>query len=168
MLLQQQFDSTYRPIAFGSRSLTGTEMKYSQIEREALAIVFGCEHFNLYLYGKSFEIETDHRPIEYIFKPKVSGKPAPAQVERWLFRLQKYDFTVIALSRLPNRNAESNMESCADRYVHYLVEQLMPAAMNTEEIKEYSEADPELTQVRQSIENNQTHNLPNPYKSSKN
>ena len=81
-LLQQQFDSTYRPIPFGSCSLTGTEMMYSQIEREALAIVFGCEHFDLYLYGKSFEMETDHRPLEYIFKPKVSGKPAPARVER--------------------------------------------------------------------------------------
>ena len=175
VLLQQQSDSTYRPIAFGSRSLTETEMKYSQIEREALAIVFGCEHFHLYLYGKSFEMETDHRPLEYIFKPKVSGKPAPARVERWLLRLQEYDFTVIyrpgtqnladALSRLPNKTTRSNMESCADRYVHYLAEQLTPAAMNTAEIKEYSEADPELTQVRQCIENNQTHNLPNPYKS---
>jgi hypothetical protein len=57
-------------IAFGSPFLTETEMKYSQIEKEALAIVFGCEHFHLYLYGKSFEMETDHRPLEYIFKPK--------------------------------------------------------------------------------------------------
>ena len=72
VLLQQQSDSTYRPIAFESRSLTETEMKYSQIEKEALAIVFGCEHFHLYLYGKPFEMETDHRPLEYIFKPKAS------------------------------------------------------------------------------------------------
>ena len=73
VLLQQQSDGIYRPIAFGSRSLTETEMKYSQIEKEALAIVFGCEHFHLYLYGKSFEMETDHRPLEYIFKPKSTG-----------------------------------------------------------------------------------------------
>ena len=78
VLLQQQSDCTYRPIAFGSRSPTETEMKYSQIEKEALAIVFGCEHFHLYLYGKSFEMETDHRPLEYIFKPKSTGKPTPA------------------------------------------------------------------------------------------
>ena len=83
VLLQQQSDSTYRPVAFGSRALTEAEIKYSQIEKEALAIVFGCEHFHLYLYGKSFEMETDHRPLEYIFKPKASGKPAPARVERW-------------------------------------------------------------------------------------
>jgi hypothetical protein len=140
VLLQQQSDCTYRPIAFGSRSPTETEMKYSQIEKEALAIVFGCEHFHLYLYGKSFEMETDHRPLEYIFKPKSTGKPTPARVERWLLRLQEYDFTVIyrpgpqnladALSRLPNKTPRSNMESCADRYVHYLAEQLTPIAMN--------------------------------------
>ena len=175
VLLQQQSDSTYRPIAFGSRSLTETEMKYSQIEKEALAIVFGCEHFHIYLYGKPFEMETDHRPLEYIFKPKASGKPAPARVERWLLRLQEYDFTVIyrpgpqnladALSRLPNNNLRSNMESCADRYVHYLAEQLTPVAMNTAEIQEHSKNDPELIQVRQCIEKNQPHMLPPQYKS---
>ena len=173
VLLQQQSDSTYRPVAFGSRSITETEMKYSQIEKEALAIVFGCEHFHLYLYGKSFEMETDHRPLEYIFKPKSAGKPAPARVERWLLRLQEYDFIVKyrpgpqnladALSRLPNKTPRSNMESCADRHVHYLAEQLTPVAMNTAEIQEHSKADPELIQVRQCIQNNQPHKLPLQY-----
>lgn len=102
-------------------------------------------------------METDHRPLEYIFKPKSSGKPAPARVERWLLRLQEYDFTVIyrpgpqnladALSRLPNKIPRSNMESCADRYVHYLAEQLTPIAMNTAEIDEHSKTDAELIQV---------------------
>jgi hypothetical protein len=53
------------------------------------------EHFHLYLYGKSFEMETDHCPLEYIFKPKASEKPAPPRVERWSLRLQEYDFTMI-------------------------------------------------------------------------
>ena len=52
-----------RPIANGSRSLTEFEMKYAQLEKESLAIVFGCEHFNQYLYGRNFELETN---------PKVS------------------------------------------------------------------------------------------------
>ena len=101
-------------------------------------------------------METDHRPLEYIFKPKASGKLAPARVVRWLLRLQECDFTVIyrpgpqnladALSRLANNNLRSNMESCADRYVHYLAEQLTPVAMNTGEIQEHSKNDPELIQ----------------------
>ena len=80
VLLQEQHDGSYRPIAFGSRSLSETEQKYGHIEKESLAIVFGCEHFHMYLYGREFEIETGHRPLEHIYKPKASnsGKPAPA------------------------------------------------------------------------------------------
>ena len=68
VLLQQQADFTYRPIAYGSRSLTEIEMKYAQLEKEFLAIVFGCKHFHQYLYGRNFELETDHRPLEHIFQ----------------------------------------------------------------------------------------------------
>ena len=147
VLLQQQSDMSYRPVAYASRSLTATEMKYAQIEREALAIVFGCEHFHTYLFGRSFELETDHRPLEYLFQPKVhpSGKPPPARIERWILRLQEYDFTVVyrpgaknladPLSRLPlPTTTRSNMESCADRYVCNLVQQMTPCAMATEDI----------------------------------
>lgn len=135
ILLQQQPDMSYRPVAYGSRSLTETEMKYAQIEREALAIVYGCEHFHTCLYGRTFELETDHRPLEYLFQPKVrpSGKPPPARIERWILRLQEYDFTVIyrpgaknladPLSRLPlPTTTRSSMESCADRYICNLVQ----------------------------------------------
>ena len=85
VLLQEQDDSSYRPIAFGSTSLSETEQKYGQIEKESLAIVFGCEHFHMYLYGRKFEIETDHRPLEHIYRPKGSstGKLTPARIERW-------------------------------------------------------------------------------------
>ena len=78
---RHQSDSTSRPITFGTCSLTDPEKKNSEIEKEALAIVFECGYFHLYLYGKSFQMETDHRPHEYIFKPKASGKPATARVE---------------------------------------------------------------------------------------
>ena len=47
-----------KPIAYVSRSLTAIEQRYSQIEREALAIVFGCEHFHMYLIGCKFKMGT--------------------------------------------------------------------------------------------------------------
>lgn len=56
------------------------------------------------------------------------------------------------------------METCADRFVHYLAEQLTPSAMSTEEIQDHSADDPELTQVRQCIINNQKYKLPPQYK----
>jgi len=66
VLLQEQTDKSFRTVSYGSRSLTDTERKYGQIEKEALAIVFGCEHFHMYLFGRDFELETDHCPLEHI------------------------------------------------------------------------------------------------------
>ena len=57
-----------RTIAYGIRALTPTESRYSQIEREALSVVFGCEHFHIYLAGCEFEIITDHKPLLYVWK----------------------------------------------------------------------------------------------------
>ena len=54
-------------IAYASRSLTEVERHYSQIEREALGIFYGIEHFHLYLYGHAFKVINDHKPLETIF-----------------------------------------------------------------------------------------------------
>ena len=54
-------------VAYASRSLTDCESRYSQTEREALAVVWGIEHFHLYLYGSSFQVIKDHKPLETIF-----------------------------------------------------------------------------------------------------
>ena len=62
-----------RPIAFASKALTETEQRYANIERELLAIVFGCERFHTYVYGKPFVVETDHKPLEMIHKKALCG-----------------------------------------------------------------------------------------------
>ena len=81
-----------RPIAYASRALNPTQQKYSQIEKETLAIVFGCEKFYHYVYGREFIVETDHKPLENIFRKSISE--APARIVRFLMQLQKYDFKV--------------------------------------------------------------------------
>jgi hypothetical protein len=76
-------------VAYGSRALTEVEQRYSQTEREALAIVFGCEHFCLFLYGINFTIYTDHLTIirrrlgDYrgIFAKRLSGNIRRDEVE---------------------------------------------------------------------------------------
>ena len=55
-------NGTERPIAFGSRSLTKTEQKYSQID-DAFALIWGIKKFHHYLFGRKFVILTDHQPI---------------------------------------------------------------------------------------------------------
>ena len=80
-------------LAYASRALTDVERCYSQTEREALAIVWSCEHFHLYLYGSDFKLISDHKPLELIFN-NPSSKP-PARIERWALKLQQYRYTVV-------------------------------------------------------------------------
>lgn len=64
-----------RPVLYASRSLTPTEERYSQTEREALAIVWACEHFHLYIYGAPFVVVTNHKPLTTIFSTKATNTP---------------------------------------------------------------------------------------------
>ena len=81
-----------QPIAFVSKSLTDTETHYANIERELLAIIFGCEKFHMYLYGRSFIVETDHKPLEIISMKNLIA--APVRLQRMLLRLQQYDMVI--------------------------------------------------------------------------
>lgn len=105
-------DKTERPIAFASRTLSSCEVKYSQIEKEALAIIYGLDKFNEYLYGIKFTIVTDHKPLWYIFHPN-KGIPqfSANRLRRWAVILSNYDYHIEyvksdrniadSLSRLP-------------------------------------------------------------------
>ena len=73
-VLTQRHGSHWRVVSFASRSLTDVERQYSQTEREALALVWSCERFNLYLYGRTFQLETDHKPLQFIYSSK--SKPS--------------------------------------------------------------------------------------------
>ena len=108
-----------RPIAFASKSLTDTEKRYANIERELLACVFGALRFHTYLYGKPFLIESDHRPLEMISRKNLTA--APARLQRMLLRLQRYDYQITykpgkemtlpdSLSRLPKGGQDAEID----------------------------------------------------------
>ena len=90
VLLQGSGDDV-RPIAYASCTLTDVERRYSQTEREALAVVWACERFHIYLFGQEFKLYTDHKALEVIYSPR--SKPPP-RIERWSLRLQHYRFTI--------------------------------------------------------------------------
>ena len=91
-VLMQNQDGAWVPICYASRSLTECERKYSQTEKEALALVWACERYHAYIYGMKFDLVTDHKPLEVIYGPR--SKPS-ARIERWVIRLQPYDFRVV-------------------------------------------------------------------------
>ena len=107
------------PIAFASKTLSSTEQRYANIEREMLAIVFGCERFHYYVYGRKFEVITDHKPLEMITKKSL--EKSPARLQRMMLRIQTYNYTVTyhpgktmtlsdTLSRQPDENNNENID----------------------------------------------------------
>ncbi|KAG5869544.1 hypothetical protein JTB14_018676 [Gonioctena quinquepunctata] len=78
VLIQFECD-TPKVVSFASKGLSDTERWYSQTEKESLALVWAVERFYFYLTGLEFELATDHKPLEAIFKP--TSKP-PARIER--------------------------------------------------------------------------------------
>jgi len=74
VLIQVQgTEENTRVICYASGNLSDVERRYSQAEKEALALVWGCERFHMYLYGIHFELLTDHKALEFIFSPKFKS-----------------------------------------------------------------------------------------------
>ncbi|KAK2707402.1 hypothetical protein QYM36_015185 [Artemia franciscana] len=75
-------------VAFGSCSMSETKQQYSQIEKELLAVVFGCKYFHQYIYGRTVTITTDHKPLESILVKPISK--APPRLQRMMLSIQPY------------------------------------------------------------------------------
>lgn len=81
-----------RPIAYGSRALSKAEKNYPPIEKEMLAVIFGLEKFNQFVYGKKVKINSDHKPLSTIYKKDLNK--VPVRLQRMLLRALKYDYTI--------------------------------------------------------------------------
>ncbi|KAK7102592.1 hypothetical protein V1264_020788 [Littorina saxatilis] len=160
ILVQKQTGGP-RVISYASRCLTDVERRYSQTEKEALAIVWACEKFHPYIYGLSFDLLTDHKPLQIIYGPR--SKPS-ARIERWVLRLQAYTYNVIyipgkenvadSLSRLlqSSTTSPSVLAEEAEAHVHFIASSATPNAVTAEEIDQAASEDDELQAVRQCLE----------------
>lgn len=62
--------NSLKPVSYTSRTLSSSEISYSQLDKEAQAFVFGVKYFHQYLYNRLFSLITDHKPLLYILGPK--------------------------------------------------------------------------------------------------
>ena len=146
-VLMQKHGDTLRPVAFASRSMTETEQRYAQIEKEALAVTWACERFSNYSIGARFKIETDHKPLVPLLGTKDLSE-LPARVQRFKIRLMRFTFSIShipgkdlittdALSRAPCSEPSSDderLQAEVSAYVDSIVHNL-PATSNRLEQK---------------------------------
>lgn len=76
------------PVAYSSRTLSKSEQRWAQIEKELLAIVFACQRFHFYLYGREFTVESDHKPLETLVKRDIDD--VTARLQRMFLMLLRY------------------------------------------------------------------------------
>ena len=165
VIFQQQSDGTLRPISYASRALTSVERRYSQIERESLAILFAIQRFRNYLYGIKFDVITDHKPLVTMFS--VFNKQLPPRIERWVMRLMPYNFTVKYragsqnsadyLSRSNPLVTSKSSHVMAEEYITYISQNSLPLAVSSQTIEEEQRKDTKLSMVRT---NNLSNNFP--------
>ena len=146
-------------ISYASRTLSVSVRNYSQIEKEALAIIFGIKKYDKYLMGWHFTLYIDHKPLERLFDPKqATSSTAAARIQRWSLFFSNYDYTVehkkgihnsnanFALSRLPLPTTQSTLELLA--YVQVLqVGHINSTPIDSKQIRIATINDPLLSQV---------------------
>ena len=142
-------------VSFSSRALTETEMRYAQIERECLALVYGCERNRLYLLGREFTVYNDHKVLVNILNNPKST--TPLRIERLALRLQHYRFILKHVkseenisdypSRHPHEKADNAIVEIIEEYVNTLTAYSCPNALTLEDIREATKSDPILQEV---------------------
>lgn len=96
-------NSDKRPIAFASRNLNKAELNYPTIEKELLAIVWAVKHFRPYLYGRNFIIQTDHKPLIYLF----GMRDPSSRLMKFRLVLEEYDFSIEYIKGSQNAAADA-------------------------------------------------------------
>lgn len=157
VLIQHDSEGKLRVIAYVSKSLTEVERRYCQSEKEALALVWAVERLREYLLGIKFTLISDCKSLETIFnKPVVNC----ARIERWVLRLQAFDFRVKykagkenladSLSRLSRAEATPFDEE-TECFIQYMY---ATTAVDIGEIEKATKEDQEMQQLKQAIDSN--------------
>nr|XP_055074185.1 uncharacterized protein K02A2.6-like [Misgurnus anguillicaudatus] len=159
VLLQKQAENVWKPVAYASKSLSDTEKRYAQIEKEALATTWACERFAEFLIGKHFHIETDHKPLVPLLSSKKLDE-LPPRIQRLRMRLLRFSYTIShvagkniatadVLSRAPvSDTAEGLSEEDINLYADSVMSSLPATEKRLREIQKHQDDDSTLLQLK--------------------
>ena len=161
VLRQRQPDGNYKPVAYASRSLSETERRYAQIEKETLAVTWATERFQHFLLGKDFAIETDHKPLVPLLGTS-SLNDLPPRIQRFRLRLLRFSFSIYhvpgkelvvadALSRQPMSSPDTVdqiLQSEAETFRSTFMQSLPASDKRLQEIKTLQDADAVISRVK--------------------
>ena len=151
-------DGSERPIAYASRTMTQSERNYSQIEKEALALIVCVKKLHQYLYGRQFTLVTDHKPLTVVLGSKRGlPKVAAARLQRWAIVLTAYYYNLEfrptaahgnadAFSRLPLPIREQEDNSCIVA-TNFNVSQIDVLPVDADQLRRATAVDPVLSKV---------------------
>ena len=160
VLLQRQPQGELKPVAYISRSMTITEERYAQIEKESLAFTWACERFSDYLIGLRFHIYTDHKPLVPLFSTKHLEE-LRVRVQRFKLRMMRFNFTIshvpgkqltIAdmLSRAPTEtsdNYDHKLDQESQAFVNSVIESLPASEQQLQRIQQSQQNDRVCKQI---------------------
>ncbi|XP_037565246.2 uncharacterized protein K02A2.6-like [Dermacentor silvarum] len=150
-------DDTEAPIGFYSRTLSPMERNYAQIDKEALAVVAGVKKFHDYVFGRPFQIHTDHKPLLGLFtSDRQTSQMLSPRMFRWSIFLNRYQHTLHhrpgkqlghagGLSRRPQADQCQDDPSPAE--VVMLLDVLPESPLHADDVAKYSAKDAILSRV---------------------
>lgn len=148
-----------KPIYFASRSLSDTEVRYSQIEKEFLAVVFACNKFHYYIYGRRVIVKTDHKPLVSIMQKDISAIPSP-RLQRMKLRLSKYTIELkyvpgkyLYIADLLSRYFDKDNRSKEIEDMDELVHSLNCSDKKKAQFQSYTDEDRTLKKLKETIIN---------------
>ena len=160
ILSQIDEEGVEKPVCYASKTLTKAEKNYSQTDREGLSVIFAVKKWHKYIWGRSVEIRTDHKPLLGLFGKGVPEQ-ASARVQRWATLLSAYAYELIyvpgsaniadILSRLPV--SDRNGSDWVPPEVHALFQFIEKSTVKVMEIARETAQDPILAQVLDRVRN---------------
>ncbi|XP_036324968.1 uncharacterized protein K02A2.6-like [Rhagoletis pomonella] len=163
VLSHRLHDGSEKPVAFASKTLDEHQKLYSQIEKEALSIIFGVKKFHQYLYGRTFTLLTDHKPLVTIFSPDKQLPVLTIQrLQRWALTLMAYRYEIKyratdkhsnadALSRLP-KGPDVDFDRANLCFQVDIDQQLDEFPLNASRLRKLTQRDVVLKKVSKFIE----------------